>query len=127
TRFCELLYIHSLPVRWCEYIREITCRDYVSGKRQNERDCKGAKNYVVVRNKEGATGSDELVLNGIASRRAATRHLNLPIDRGHVGVDGAYTDDEVCGNLCIGPALRDQSQYFDLACCQFIGIGWCPG
>ena len=46
--------------------------------------------------------SDQVMLDSVASNGAARGNLELAVDRGQVPVDGARTDDELFGYLCVG-------------------------
>ena len=63
------------------------------------------------------------MLDGVARGSAPGGNLDLPIDRGQMGVDGAGTDDHLFGNLGVGQPLCHQAQHFDLSRRQSAGIG----
>ena len=62
------------------------------------------------------------MLEGEAGGGAAGRDADLAVDRGQVGVDGAWTDDKALGYLLIGQSLDHYAQHLYLAGCQSIRI-----
>ena len=67
-------------------------------------------------------GSDEVVVNGIASGGTARGHTDLAKDRREMGVDGARADDQLFRHLLVGHSLSHQAQHLDLSGCQPVGI-----
>ena len=68
--------------------------------------------------------SGEVVLDGVAGGRAARGHSQLVVDRADMGMDGAWTQHQLFGDLEVGQTTRNQVQYLHFACCQPVGIGW---
>ena len=62
------------------------------------------------------------MLNNVSRSRTPRSDLDLAIDRGQVAVDGARANDKVLGNLGIEPAQCHETQHFDLADAQLVGI-----
>ena len=50
--------------------------------------------------------------------------LDLAVDRGEVMVDSTRADDQLLGNLCIGPTLSNQPQDLNFAPGQTIWMAW---
>jgi hypothetical protein len=56
------------------------------------------------------TGSDQMMLNRVASGGTARRDPDLAIHGCQVGVECTQNDDQALGHLCVGQTLRDQMQ-----------------
>ena len=54
---------------------------------------------------QGSGYSDEALLERIPGGGSSGGDLDLAVDRGEVMVDSTRADDQLLGNLCIGPAL----------------------
>ena len=61
---------------------------------------------------------DELVFNRVACCGTAGGDIDLVVDGAKMPLHGAWAEDELVGDLCIGQALGNAPQYFDLPRCK---------
>ncbi len=64
-----------------------------------------------------------MVFHGVARGGTAGGDPDLVINRGQVGVDGAWTDDQALSHLLIGQSLCHYAELLDLPGRQSVGRG----
>lgn len=67
-------------------------------------------------------GLDQVMFHRVAGSSSARGDLDFAVDRGQVSIHGTWTDDELFSDLCIGQSLGYQTQHFDFAGGEPIGI-----
>ena len=72
----------------------------------------------------GSGYSDEASLECLTSGGSCGGDLDLAVDRGEVMVDRTRADDQLLGNLCIGPAHGNETQDLNFAPGQSIWMAW---
>ena len=59
----------------------------------------------------------------VAGSGSARGDLDFPVDGGEVVIDGAGADDELVGDLHVSQTLSEETEDFDFAGGEVIGIG----
>src|SRR5712691_2932215 len=67
----------------------------------------------------------QVVFQSVAGRRGSGGDPQLAVDRAHVRIDGNQANDELLGDLRAGQARGEETQHFNFAGGQTIGIGCC--